>query len=40
MIYEENKPSFEDLIKNLEELRNKLKALDWQFGLEFPLINN
>jgi hypothetical protein len=40
MIYEENKPSFEDLIKNLEELRNKLKALDWQFGLEFPIKNN
>jgi predicted nucleotidyltransferase component of viral defense system len=36
MIYEENKPSFEDLIKNLSELRTKLQALGWQFGLTFP----
>ena len=28
MIYEENKPSFEDLIKNLEDLRNKMQLLN------------
>jgi predicted nucleotidyltransferase component of viral defense system len=35
MIYEENKPSFEDLINNLEELRTKLQALEWVFELKF-----
>lgn len=36
MIYEENKPNFEELINNLKELRNQLQALDWKFELEFP----
>ena len=40
MIYEENKPSFEDLIKNLEDLRNKMQLLNWQFELEFPIKHN
>ncbi|SNB43068.1 conserved hypothetical protein [Flavobacterium psychrophilum] len=40
MIYEENKPSFEDLINNLEELRTKLQALDWAFELTFPTPNS
>jgi hypothetical protein len=40
MIYEENKPSFEDLINNLNDLRNQLQALDWQFELNFPITNN
>lgn len=40
MIYEENKPSFEDLINNLEELRAKLQALDWAFELTFPTPNS
>jgi len=35
MIYEEFKPSFEDLISNLEELKNRLKNLDWKFELSF-----
>jgi hypothetical protein len=39
MIYEENKPSFEDLINNLNDLRMKLKALDWKFELTFPIPN-
>lgn len=34
MIYEENKPSFEDLINNIEDLLKKLKTLDWQFELK------
>lgn len=39
MIYEENKPSFEELINNLKELRTQLQALDWRFELEFPIPN-
>jgi len=35
MIYEENKPSFEDLIKNLNALRKQLQAVDWKFELKF-----
>ena len=37
MIYEESKPSFDDLIKNLNELQTKLQALEWQFELTFPI---
>ena len=36
MIYEEVKPSFEELIKNLENLREKLQTLNWNFDLTFP----
>jgi len=35
MIYEENKPSFEDLIKNLTLLRTQLQAVNWEFELTF-----
>lgn len=35
MIYEENKPTFEDLINNLEEVKNKLQIVDWNFELRF-----
>jgi hypothetical protein len=41
MIYEENKPTFEQLIANLCELRTQLQNLDWQFELTFQqLITN
>lgn len=40
MIYEENKPSFEELINNLENLRGRLQALEWKFELDFPIPNN
>ena len=40
MIYEEVKPSFEDLIDNLIDLKTKLQALDWQFELTFPISNS
>ncbi len=40
MIYEENKPSFEELINNLNNLRTQLQELDWQFELEFPIPNS
>jgi len=37
MIYEANKPSFEDLINNLNDLRDQLQSIDWQFELTFPI---
>lgn len=40
MIYEENKPSFEDLINNLEEVRKQLQAVEWKFELTFPTANH
>ncbi len=40
MIYETNKPSFEDLVTNLRELKEQLQTLDWQFELNFPLPNS
>jgi predicted nucleotidyltransferase component of viral defense system len=40
MIYEENKPSFEDLINNLMELRKQLQAVEWKFELTFPKANH
>lgn len=39
MIYEEVKPSFKNLIDNLNDLRIELQALDWQFELKFPILN-
>lgn len=39
MIYEENKPSFEELINNLNELRKQLQSVNWEFDLEFPNSN-
>jgi len=40
MIYEEQKPTFADLIKNLTGLKSKLQSLDWQFELTFPIPNS
>lgn len=39
MIYEDNKPSFADLINNLNDLRTQLQTLDWKFELKFPITN-
>lgn len=36
MIYEENKPSFDDLMNNLSELRKQLQSVAWPFELTFP----
>jgi hypothetical protein len=36
MIYEEVKPTFENLITNLEKLRDKLQKINWVFELTFP----
>ena len=35
MIYDENKPSFEELIRNLKKLQNSLINVEWNFDLEF-----
>lgn len=40
MIYEENKPSFDDLINNLNELRAQLQVVDWSFELTFSVPNS
>jgi hypothetical protein len=40
MIYEEKKPSFEELINNLNDLRIRLQSLDWVFELSFPIPNS
>ena len=37
MIYEEEKPTFADLIENLNILRMQLQMLDWEFELIFPI---
>ena len=37
MIYEEEKPTFADLIENLNVLRMQLQMLDWEFELIFPI---
>lgn len=36
MIYEESKPSFDELLINLEELKEKLQNVEWDFSLTFP----
>ncbi len=40
MIYEENKPSFDDLIDNITRLRALLQSVDWPFELKFPVSNS
>jgi len=40
MIYEENKPSFEELTNNLMELRKQLQGVKWTFELEFLIPNS
>jgi hypothetical protein len=37
MIYDTNKPAFDDLINNLEDLKTQLKVIDWSFELTFPI---
>lgn len=35
MIYEENAPTFQDLISNLDDLKKQLKAVEWDFEISF-----
>ncbi len=37
MIYEENLLLFDELIKGLSILKNKINSLEWEFPLEFPV---
>lgn len=37
MIYEENPPSFDELLKELTNLRDKINALTWKINRQFPL---
>lgn len=37
MIYDENKPTFDNLINNLMEIRKQLQAVEWAFELEFSI---
>jgi len=39
MIYEENPPSFEEIIADLTLLKSKINALDWKFTTPFPAPN-
>ena len=36
MIYEQNPPTFNQLINYLEEIRERLKNVGWEFDLSFP----
>lgn len=37
MIYEENPPSYEELIHGLTDLRDRLNALPWKFETQYPV---
>jgi predicted nucleotidyltransferase component of viral defense system len=37
MIYEENPPSFDQIISELTELKNKINLLPWKFTNEYPV---
>lgn len=36
MIFEQNPPTFDQVIRDLAELKNKINALPWQFQTRFP----
>ena len=36
MIYEENPPSFDEILNGLTILKDKINALNWKFELQFP----
>ncbi|SIN80345.1 nucleotidyl transferase AbiEii/AbiGii toxin family protein [Algoriphagus halophilus] len=40
MIYDGDKPSFQELIKNLEEIRTELQSLYWEYKLDFRSPNH
>jgi len=40
MIYEENPPSFDQIMVGLTKLKNKINALPWQFQTLFPNPNS
>ena len=40
MIYDENKPSFEELLDKLNDLRTLLQGVDWKLELKFTIPNH
>ncbi len=40
MIYENKAPTFDELMKNLNELKTSLQSLEWKFELTFATANN
>ena len=40
MIYEENPPSFEEIIQELTKLKTKINAIKWKMETQFPVPNN
>lgn len=36
MIYEQNPPTFDELVENLQQLINLLRKLPWEYSLKFP----
>lgn len=40
MIYEENPPSFDTIIRELTALRNRINGLPWRFERQFPVPGN
>ncbi len=40
MIYEEKPPSFDEIISDLMNLKNKINALPWKFEKEYPIPNS
>jgi hypothetical protein len=40
MIYEQDPPSFEEIILKLTELKNQINAIDWKMETQFPIPNN
>jgi hypothetical protein len=40
MIYEENPPTFEQLMEDINALKNRINNLPWKFVIKFPLPNS
>ena len=40
MIYEQDPPSFEEIILKLTKLKTKINAIDWKMETQFPIPNN
>ncbi len=36
MIYESNPPTFNSVLEEVNQIKNKMKSVDWEFNLEFP----
>jgi hypothetical protein len=40
MIYEENPPTFDEVIRELTDLKSTINALPWRFEKKFPVPKN